>query len=52
MRKISKIQFTSKGEVSNYFNLLKKFEISTDKPTKNHFSGLTFKYNFLLPNYQ
>jgi hypothetical protein len=34
MRQISKIQFTSKGEVSNYFNLLKKFEIRNETSTK------------------
>jgi len=42
MRKISKIHFTSKGEVSNYFNFLKKFELRTVRPTKTkpaHLSG-------------
>ena len=35
MRQISKIHFTPEGEVSNYFNLLKKFEIRTERSTKN-----------------
>ena len=34
MRQISKIHFTSKGEVSNYFNFLKKFELRTVRSTK------------------
>ena len=36
MRQISKIHFTPEGEVSNYFNLLKKFEIRTERSTKNN----------------
>ena len=42
MRQISKIRFTPGGEVSNYFNFLKKFEIRTVRPTKKkpaHLSG-------------
>ena len=35
MRQISKIHFTPGGEVSNYFNFLKKFETGTVIPTKN-----------------
>ena len=45
MQKISKIYFTPKGEVSNYFNFLKKFEIRTVRPTKKeptHLSGFLF----------
>ena len=45
MRQISKIHFTSKGEVSNYFNFLKKFEIRTVRSTKNkpaQLSGFLF----------
>ena len=34
MRQISKIHFTPEGEVSNYFNFLKKFETGTERPTK------------------
>ena len=33
MRQISKIHFTPEGEISNYFNFLKKFEIRTERPT-------------------
>ena len=35
MRQISKIHFTTEGEVSNYFNFSKKnkFETGTKKPT-------------------
>ena len=45
MRQISKIHLTSKGEVSNYFNFLKKFEIRTERSTKNkpaQLSGFLF----------
>ncbi len=35
MRQISKIHFTPEGEVSNYFNFLKKFELRTERSTKN-----------------
>ena len=45
MRQISKIQFTPEGEVSNYFNFLKKFEIRTERPTKKkptQLSGFLF----------
>ena len=45
MRQISKIHFTPGGEVSNYFNFLKKFETGTERPTKNkptHMSGFLF----------
>ena len=45
MRQISKIQFTPEGEVSNYFNFLKKFEIRTERSTKKkptHLSGFLF----------
>ena len=41
MRQISKIQFTPEGEVSNYFNFLKKFEIRTDWPTKKKPTNLS-----------
>ena len=34
MRQISKIHFTHEGEIFNYFNFLKKFEIRTERPTK------------------
>ena len=33
MRQISKIHFTTEGEVSNYFFSKKKFETGTKKPT-------------------
>ncbi len=42
MRKISKIRFNPKGEISNYINFLKKFENGTEISTKNkptHLSG-------------
>jgi hypothetical protein len=45
MRQISKIHFTSKGEVSNYFNFLKKFELRTVRSTKKkptQMSGFLF----------
>ena len=45
MRQISKIYLTPKGEFSNYFNFLKKFEIRTVRPTKKkptHLSGFLF----------
>ena len=47
---ISKIHFTTEGEFSNYLNFLKKFEIRTERPTKNkptQMSGFSFKYSFL-----
>ena len=50
MRQISKIHFTPKGELSNNFISLKKFEIRTVRPTQNkptHLSG----FLFLLVNY-
>ena len=34
MKQISKIHFTPEGEISNYFNFLKKFETGTVRPTK------------------
>ena len=45
MRQISKIHFTPKGELSNNFISLKKFEIRTVRPTQNkptHLSGFLF----------
>ena len=33
MIQISKIHFTPEGEISNYFNFLKKLEIRTERPT-------------------
>ena len=45
MRQISKIHFTPEGEVSNYFNFLKKFELRTERPTKKkptQMSGFIF----------
>ena len=45
MRQISKIHFTPEGEVSNYFNFLKKFELRTERPTKKkptQMSGFLF----------
>ncbi len=50
MRQISKIHFTPEGEVSNYFNFLKKFEIRTVRPTKKkptNLSGFLFILNIL-----
>ena len=34
MIQISKIHFTPEGEISNYFNFLKKLEIRTERSTK------------------
>ena len=51
MRQISKIHFTPKGELSNNFISLKKFEIRTVRPTKKkpaQFSGFTFLYSMPL----
>jgi hypothetical protein len=45
MRQISKIHFTPKGELSNNFIYLKKFELRTVRPTKKkptHLSGFLF----------
>ena len=45
MRQISKIHFTPKGELSNNFISLKKFEIRTVRPTRNkptQLSGFLF----------
>ena len=45
MRQISKIHFTSKGEVSNYFNFLKKFELRTERSIKiNRLNEWVFIY--------
>ena len=49
MWQISKIHFTSKGEVSNYFNFVKKFELRTVRPTKKkptNLSGFLFQELF------
>jgi hypothetical protein len=46
MRQISKIQFTPEGEVSNYFNFLKKFEIRTERSTKKKPPQLSGFYIF------
>jgi len=40
-RQISKIHFTPEGEVSNYFNFLKKIEIRTERSTKNKSTQLS-----------
>ena len=45
MRQISKIHFTPKGELSNNFISLKKFELRTERPTKKkptQMSGFLF----------
>ena len=45
MRQFYGFYFTPEGEVSNYFNFLKKFEIRTERPTKNkptHLSGFYY----------
>ena len=43
MRQISKIHFTPEGEVSNYFNFLKKFEIRTERSTLKNFTNTELK---------
>jgi hypothetical protein len=51
MRQFYGFYFTPEGEVSNYFNFLKKFEIRTERPTKNkttHLSGFLFIQELLL----
>jgi hypothetical protein len=48
MRQISKIHFTPEGEVSNYFNFLKKFELKNVK-FKNTFH---FNSNEIIENFK
>ena len=48
MRQISKIHFTPKGELSNNFISLKKFELRTESPTKNKPTQLMKLIYFLL----
>ena len=54
MMQISKINFTLEGEVSNYFNFLKKFEIRTERSTRNkptQLSGFYYFYDMSIKKY-